>query len=52
MCVGGGGGGEGAEVGYFAKVSRFRSGQESQILIKTVSLLLAPRHRLQQNVRP
>ena len=37
---------------YFAKVSRFRSGQESQILTKTVSPPLAPRHRQQQNVRP
>ena len=35
-----------------AKVSRFRSGQESQILTKTVSPPLAPRHRQQQNVRP
>ena len=38
--------------GYFSKVSRFRSGQESQILNKTVSPPLAPRHRQQQNVRP
>ena len=37
--------------GYFSKVSRFRSGQESQILNKTVSPPLAPRHRQQQNVR-
>ena len=48
--VGGGGWGWGG--GYFAKVSRFRSGQESQILTKTVSPPLAPRHRQQQNVRP
>ena len=38
--------------GYFSNVSRFRSGQESQILNKTVSPPLAPRHRQQQNVRP
>ena len=44
----GGGGGAGRE--YFAKVSRFRSGQESQILTKTVS---PPQASLQQqNVRP
>ena len=46
---GGGGRGEGR---YFANVSRFRSGQESQILTKTVSPPLAPRHRQQQKVRP
>ena len=38
--------------GYFSKVSRFRSGKESQILNKTVSPPLAPRHRQQQNFRP
>ena len=38
--------------GYFSKVSRFRSGQESQILNKTVSPPLAPRLQHQQNVRP
>ena len=38
--------------GYFSKVSRFRSGQVFQILNKTVSPPLSPRHRQQQNVRP
>ena len=37
---------------YFAKVSRFRSGQTSEILTKTVSPPLTPRHRQKQNVRP
>ena len=45
-------GGRGGGGGYFAKVSRLRSGQESKILTKTVFPPLAPQHRQQQNVRP
>ena len=44
VCVWGGGGGRGGgSSGYFSKVSRFRSGQESQILNKTVSPPLTQR---------